>query len=306
MSRKTGRKWIAKSLVVSGLAILCLKTTQAQKASPDLPTKFRHLTDQSVWQPVGSVPLAFPAHHPQGMVKVGPYFFMSSVEVLDRAAGLGVGHLFKFDDKGKLLADVRLGEGAMYHPGGIDYDGEYIWVPVAEYRPNSHSIVYKVDPETLKSTEVLRFDDHIGGVVHNAASHRLHGISWGSRVFYDWPLDTDGTNGAIISPKVPGTPNPSYYIDYQDCQYAGTHLMLCGGLKNYKKGTSTFGLGGLDLVNLVDHRPVHQVPLPLWSPTGRPMTQNPFWLETTATGLRAYFVPDDDTATLYCFEVKIE
>ena len=38
----------------------------------------------------------------------------------------------------------------MYHPGGIDYDGEYIWGPVAEYRPNSESIIYKVDAETLK------------------------------------------------------------------------------------------------------------------------------------------------------------
>ena len=32
----------------------------------------------------------------------------------------------------------------MYHPGGIDYDGRHIWVPVAEYRPNSRSIIYRV------------------------------------------------------------------------------------------------------------------------------------------------------------------
>ena len=47
----------------------------------------------------------------------------------------------------------------MYHPGGIDYDGDDIWVPVAEYRPNSRSIVYRVDPETMKATEVFRFAD---------------------------------------------------------------------------------------------------------------------------------------------------
>ena len=35
----------------------------------------------------------------------------------------------------------------MYHPGGIDYDGRHIWVSVAEYRPNSRSIVYRIDPE---------------------------------------------------------------------------------------------------------------------------------------------------------------
>ena len=58
--------------------------------------------------------------------------------------------------QGNLLADLTLGEGTIYHPGGIDYDGTYIWVPVAEYRPNSRSIVYRVDPDTMKATEMLR------------------------------------------------------------------------------------------------------------------------------------------------------
>ena len=62
----------------------------------------------------------------------------------------GAGHLFRFDEKGDLLADVPLGEGAIYHPGGIDYDGRHIWVPVAEYRPNSNPIIYRVDPTTME------------------------------------------------------------------------------------------------------------------------------------------------------------
>jgi hypothetical protein len=299
-------KLILNTLVASSLGLLGFHYTLAQTTSPDLPTKFRRLADTTTWLRVAAIPLAFPAHHPQGMVKIGPYFYMSSVEVLDRAAGKGTGHLFKFDAEGTLLADVRLGEGAMYHPGGIDYDGENIWVPVAEYRPNSHSIVYKVDPKTLKSTEVFRFDDHVGGIVHDTDSHTLHGISWGSRTFYEWPLESDGKIGEIKSPKVPGTPNPSYYIDYQDCHYAGNYLMLCGGVKNYKNGSSLFKLGGLELVNLADYRPVHQVPLALWSPSGRPMTQNPFWLESIETGLRAYFVPDDDAAMLFIYETQVK
>lgn len=292
--------------LVGGLMFLPQDSAFAQTASAELVIKFQKLTPNFSWKQVAEVPLAFPAHHPQGMVKIGSSFFMSSVEVLDRAAGKGVGHLFKFDADGKLLADVRLGEGAMYHPGGIDFDGRYLWVPVAEYRPNSRSIIYKVDPETLGITEVFRFDDHIGGLVHDTDSHTLHGINWGSRTFYEWPLETKETLSEVKPPKVPATPNPSYYIDYQDCHYAGNHQMLCGGLKNYKNGSSTFGLGGLELVNLADHRPVHQVPLALWSPTGRPMTQNPFWLESTETGLRAYFVPDDDAATLFVYEVVVE
>ena len=60
----------------------------------------------------------------------------------DRDTGEGVGHLFKLNMKGNLIADLTLGEGSMYHPGGIDYDGQSIWVPVAEYRPNSRAITY--------------------------------------------------------------------------------------------------------------------------------------------------------------------
>lgn len=293
-------------LFLTGLLLFSGSKSTAQVPPSELVRKFQNLTAATPWKQVAKVPLAFPAHHPQGMVKIGSFFFMSSVEVLDRAAGKGVGHLFKFDASGKLLADIRLGEGTLYHPGGIDYDGRYLWVPVAEYRPNSRSVIYKVDPETLGITEVFRFSDHIGGLVHDTDSHTLHGITWGSRTFYEWSLETKETLSKIKPSKVPATPNPSYYIDYQDCHYVGGHLMLCGGLKNYKNGSSTFGLGGLELVNLADHRPVHQVPLALWSPTGRPMTQNPFWLESTETGLRAYFVPDDDAATLFVYEVAVE
>src|SRR3954467_13223233 len=99
------------------------------------------LTRRSTWTLVSSTPIAFRTFHPQGMVKIGETMFVSSVEVLDRDAGKGVGHLFKIDKAGALVSDLKLGEGAMYHPGGIDYDGRNIWVPVPEYRENSGSRV---------------------------------------------------------------------------------------------------------------------------------------------------------------------
>ncbi len=74
-------------------------------------------------------------------VRVPTRRFPEPREGYDRDAGAGVGHLFKMDLAGHLLADLTLGEGTIYHPGGIDYDGKDIWVPVAEYRPNSRSII---------------------------------------------------------------------------------------------------------------------------------------------------------------------
>src|SRR6185295_10702907 len=211
------------------------------------------LTRDSTWKPIGSLPIMFRTWHPQGMVKIGETIFVSSVEVHDRDAGEGVGNLFKIDMKGGLVADLKLGEKSIYHPGGIDYDGAHIWVPVAEYRPDSRSIVYKVVPEAMKATEMFRFADHIGAIVHNTDDHTLHGVSWGSRRFYRWTL---GSYGSVTR-----TLNTSHYLDYQDCKYLGGRRMLCTGVTEMRQSpaASPFRLGGIDLVDLADGRPLHQV-----------------------------------------------
>lgn len=73
-----------------------------------------------------------------------------------------------------------------YHPGGIDFDGICRWVPVAEYRPDSSSIIYRVSPRTFASREALRVDDHIGGIVRDRVAGRVHGVGCGLRTLYQW------------------------------------------------------------------------------------------------------------------------
>ncbi len=308
-------KTFIKGLITAGIMAL---GQSAWAADPALNGLVQTLTRATPWQQTAAVKLQFPTFHPQGMLKIGEAFFVSSVDIrkpttrypalqdgYDRDTVEGVGHLFKFDAQGKLLADITLGEGAIYHPGGIDFDGKDIWVPVAEYRPNSQSIIYKVDPETMKATEVFRFKDHVGGIVHNTDDKSLHGVSWGSRRFYAWPLDTAGkVTNASTPPEQLRVTNPALYIDYQDCHFIGMSRMLCSGLNNYRatKDGPVFRLGGFEIVNLKDNRPVFQVPIELWSPSGLPMTQNPFWVEPTGQGVRAYFIPDDDQSTLFTYE----
>ena len=250
------------------------------------------VTRNSHWTVVTTVPVGFDAFHPQGMVKIGETFFVSSVDKDGRA-----GHLFKIDSTGKLLADLRLVDGEMYHPGGIDYDGRDIWLPLAEYRPDSHAVIYRINPDTMKATEVVRIADHIGAVIHNTDDRTLHGVSWGSRRFYRWA--SDGT-GAVTK-----TLNASHYVDYQDCKYAGGRRMLCGGVSEVRgaAGVVPIRLGGLDLVSLADGRPLHQVPVLLWTPSAVSMTQNPVWLEPYGDGLRAYFMPEDNKSTIYVYDV---
>ena len=310
-------------LRVSGAAagLLLLVAVKAQERPPldpraTIAERVATLTRESPWRAIRSVPIAFRMFHPQGLVKIGDTLFVSSVEVrvptrrlaggrYDRDAGDGVGHLFKMDLSGRLLADTTLGDGALYHPGGLDYDGRHIWVPVAEYRPDSRSIVYRIDPATLKATQVLEAADHLGAVIHDTDDNSLHGVSWGSRRFYRWQLRPDGAV-ANAAAQPPHTVNPSHYVDYQDCKYVGRHRMLCTGVAELRQSPNAppFRLGGLELVDLQQSRQLHQVPVPLWTQSGLDMTHNPSWFERSASGLRAYFMPEDDASSIYVFETR--
>jgi hypothetical protein len=182
-------------------------------------------------------------------------------------------------------------------------------MPVAEYRPNSASIIYRVDPATMKATEVFRFKDHVGGIVHNTDANTLHGVSWGSRRFYRFTLDDQGrVTNANVPPAELRKTNRSGYIDYQDCKYLGRNEMLCTGLNNYqvKKDAPRFPLGGFEVVDLRTDQPIAQMPIELWTESGLPMTQNPVWVEATASGLRAYFMPEDNKSILYIYEAEVK
>lgn len=270
-------------------------------------------TDRSTaWRAISAVTLGFPTYHPQGMVRVGDAFYMTSVEILepteryptpqggyDRTAGRGVGHLFKFDAQGNLLADLVLGEGAIYHPGGLDYDGESLWVPVAEYRPDSRAIVYRVDPATMAAKEAFRVNDHVGGVVVDRERGRVSGVSWGSRRLYRWAPD-----GRQLSVA----PNESNYVDFQDCQYAAAGRAVCTGVTELPRPDTgpdgeRYRLGGYAVLDTRLALVGHEVPLSLWDPAGQPLTRNPTHLEALPDGrLRLYAAPADDTTTLYVYD----
>ncbi|WP_407573021.1 DUF6454 family protein [Deinococcus altitudinis] len=307
-----------------GFVLFIGSTTYAD--IPNVAADLPKLSRSSVWTPLSNFKLQFPSFHPQGMVKVGDIYYMSSVEILeatqrypqvqnglDRSAGKGRAHLFKFDNTGKLLADIILaaGEGDVYHPGGLDFDGRYVYVPVAEYRPDSNTILYKVDVTTDKATEVLRYRDHLGGVVVDLTGKKLHLISWGARRWYSWPLDARGNPATTMTQM---RPNPMSYIDYQDCHHLEAKLSLCSGVA-YLTGhpsKTIFGLGGLEVVNFNTGRVLAGFPVPLWEsvpasasqPTNLAMTTNPFTVWNDQGTLTFAFAPHDDETTVYLYSVK--
>jgi hypothetical protein len=292
------RRRILIPTVLAGVLLTGLTTADASPKDSGVARAFDATTRSTAWTQVARIPLRFPTYHPQGFALVGDLIFLSSVEVTeapvkypqpvdgyDRTPGKGVGHLFVLDRQGKLLKDIRIGEGTAYHPGGIDYDGQNVWIPVAEYRPNSRAIVYTVDPTTYRVTERFRVKDHVGGVVRDRTTGQVHGVSWGSRTLYNW---------TPTGRQFESTPNESHILDYQDCDYVSRGKQLCGGVTTLPTATGgTYDLGGLALLDLKTNRILHEIPFPAFSSAGRSATRNPVALETTATKLRLYTAPDD-------------
>ena len=289
--------------------------------------RFRTLTRDSAWTPVAQVPLKFTTHHPQGMIKLGDTLFLSSVEIklrttrfaspkdgYDRDTGAGVGHLFKVDlrpgSAGGLLSSptrslakarciTRAALISMAHTSGC---------PSPNTGLNSRLIVYSDRSCCRAQATVFRFADHLGGIIRNPDDNTLHAVSWGSRWFYRFVLDfanmrvtdADASPANLIERRIDRTTSTT-----RIASMPARGGMVCGGISELRPaGASVLRLGGLDLIDLADGRPLHQVPVPLWTPGGLPMTRNPVWIEPAPAGLRAYFLPDDDASTLYVYEVR--
>lgn len=317
---------------------------QATARDDHTTSAFRLLGRSSNWTLSGAVKMDFRTHHTQGLVRIGDIFYVSAVETIEatdaygdtdalwdfsltRTVGKGRGWLFKFDGEGRLLGKVELGSGDAYHPGGIDFDGRYIWVPVAEYRPNSSSVVYRVDPDSMEAKLSFRVKDHIGNIIYNPARDAFHGTSWGSRRMYEWKVRFEENGEGVITSEH-WSANPAHYIDYQDCHYVGVEYMLCGGLNKYQTPVGEIALGGIDLVDLSGSRPwpVHQLPVARYfdsrdnddvvahstpRDTAPVVSNNAFWAEPLAergttrpgAGLRFYFmVENDGQASLVIYE----
>jgi hypothetical protein len=290
----------AATAVVAGTGAAALAGAPAVADDP-LVESFQNVSRSTAWEKTGSLRLDFNTHHPQGMEVVGDRIYLSSVEIIerpekypvpvdgyDRSPGKGVGHLFVLEKDGTLVEDVVLGEGDMYHPGGIDVDRQgNVWVPVAEYRPDSQAIVYKVDPATFEARKMFTVDDHVGGVVRDQVTGRLVGQSWGSRRFYEWT--TAGEQKASWL-------NDSHFVDYQDCEYVASRKALCSGiaaLPAQPGATTPYELGGFALLDLRTRRILHEVPAQLWSTAGHVVTRNPTDIDAVGSHLTMYAAPDD-------------
>ena len=130
--------------------------------------------------------------HPQGITASpdGATWFVTSVL---REAKKGLLVAFRASD-GAVIQRMEVQDGARYHPGGLGRLGDALWLPVAEYRRSSTSVVQCRDARTLAERSRFPVADHIGAVA--VTSGALIGCNWDARLFYEWTFD--GTQSRVV------------------------------------------------------------------------------------------------------------
>ena len=257
---------------------------RARLVTLTLAATFASLTRTTEWTAL-EPPLAlqFPAGHPQGMVRIGDVWWISTVDARERRGWL----LAADATDGSLLDRIPVGDDVRFHPGGMDFDGTALWVACSEYRADSTATIERFEPgaDERRAEVAFAVDDHIGAVVRLGPDGDLVGWTWGSRTFLRWSVD--GT-------ELGRAENPEHFIDHQDGQWLDDDLVLCAGV-------GSLGLGGFALLRGSDLTVLRSVPFFHRSPvSGRAATQNPVVAEALDEGVAVHLLPDDgDRAAIY-------
>jgi hypothetical protein len=127
------------------------------------------------------------------------------------------GYLHEFAlPSGELTRSIEIQDGPRFHPGGIAADDTSIWIPVAEYKRNSSTVVQRRNQRTLELQSQFTVDDHIGCIAVRGGE--LVGGNWDSRELYVWDLD------GRLRQKIPNTTANAF----QDLKFDGPQLAGSG------------------------------------------------------------------------------
>jgi hypothetical protein len=213
-------------------------------------------------------------HHVQGIDFDERHAWVTSVDKAGRK-----GYLQEFAlDTGEGLRTVEVTRGVRYHPGGLSVAGESLWMPVAEYRRESSSVIQKRSLRTLELESEFDVADHIGCVAVGAGV--LVGANWDGRDFYIW------NEAGQLQRKVP---NPTSNA-YQDIKFEGGRLVAAGHLSDQT--------GAVDWLEYPSLRLLRRVPL------GKTSRGVPYTNEGMAIhGVRLFLLPEDAPSRLFEFRL---
>lgn len=254
--------------------VLLMLASLAVAAAPDpFASPIEHA------RPRGALKLAGELFHVQGLEVAGKHIWVTSVDQANRKAWL-----HQFDrTTGKFLRRLEVSDGARYHPGGISISEGSVWVPVAEYRPDSSAVLIEIDAETLGVRRRIPVADHLGCVA--ASGRTLVAGNWNSRLLYVFDLDRNAP------PRV--VPNPSS-TQYQDMKFVGRQL-VAGGSRTLWSGTVDW----IDWPSMKIVRTLHSGAVGVIRPFGRGGAYTGEGLAMDGRDL--YLLPEDGPSRVFHF-----
>jgi hypothetical protein len=221
--------------------LMVLSTIPACRTGDSKPPEdtLKALLDSKNIELIDHVPLRFATYHVQGLDLTKRYYFATSVDREQKRAWL-----FKIDRKsGQLNSKMDMTDGPLIHPGGIQFDGKYLWVPNAEYRRESRTMIYGIDPNRLEILRSFKVGDHIGAMASDGKD-LLYGVNWDAVHFYVWDFDGDQLN-KVDSPTSAA---------YQDIKFCGGRL-LCSGHQDGRSVIDIIDPEAWSLVKRIDLPP---------------------------------------------------
>jgi hypothetical protein len=224
------------------------------------------------WKLARTMALKGSTNHVQGIDFDANVLWVTSVDSTNRK-----GYLRGFSFvSGEMIRAVEVQQGERFHPGGIAADAESIWVPVAEYRPNSSSLIQKRSKDTLGLELAFSVPDHIGCIA--ATAENLIGGNWDSREFYVWDH-----RGKLVRKAASTTGNA-----YQDMKFENGLLVASGVLPDRS--------GAIDWIEFPSFRLVRRLKI---DNTER---QAPFTREGMAIrGKQLLLLPEDEPSRVFIF-----
>jgi len=214
-------------------------------------------------------------YHVQGIEADDAHLWVTSV---DRSTQSGYLQEFSLPD-GALIREVKVEDGARYHAGGVSGAGGSLWIPVAEYKPNSTSVIQKRSKRTLAIEKQFAVQDHIGCVA--VSGDTVIGGNWDSRDLYFW-----NTDGALLR-KVP---NPTQ-TSFQDMKAAGEMLVGSGGFPG--------GAGAIEWIDLATLKSVKRITVGK-TDRGASFTREGMLIR----GYELMLLPEDGPSRLFVFRLK--
>lgn len=213
-------------------------------------------------------------YHVQGLDVDDRRLWTTSVDSQGRK-----GFLHEFTLNGEHVRSVEIQDSERFHPGGIASDSDSLWIPVAEYRAKSTSMIQRRNKRTLQLESQFSVPDHIGCIA--VTPEFLIGGNWDSREFYFWDRQ-----GKLI--RRLASPNETAY---QDMKFDAPYVVASGLLPGRK--------GAIDWLALPSLTRVHRIE------AGNTDRGDPFTREGMALYRdQLYLMPEDGPSRVFAFELK--